>query len=298
MRLFGEQLEVPVHPLREAAAQFIDGLQGDDALNRTAQAGFVLVDGVAAQHPEDGDVNGPFSCLGGHVGVLAAGIVSSVPVPAPQGVTVCAHLVSAVAGCLDAVFVLQIGEGSGLDEPGADGLGIHPEDFLEFFHVNVHQMLSFCLGVSDGEPDMGVPVPREAPSPGVARGLYMRLGDFPPGAHFAAPLDFLLHQSLVRRVDKGVILKEISAHQVLAPKILRLGADGLKQHLFGDFVASRLGIADEVDDIDDARTLCRFLDLGSAGRYQQQGQEEQSFHMHVFFLYKISEIISIFVQTR
>jgi hypothetical protein len=83
----------------------------------------------------------------------------------------------------------------------------------------------------------------------------MRLRDFPPGTDFASPLHLFLHQGLVGRVDQGVVLQQVCPRKSLAPNIFRLGTDRLVEDLFGYFVVTGFRVADEIDDVDDARTV-------------------------------------------
>ena len=255
VRLFGEHPEEPVHPRRKSSAQFIDGFQGDDALDRPAHAGFILIDGIASQHPEDGKVDAALGGLGRHVSVLPAGIIGAVPVTSPEGISVRTHLVPAVARGFDTVFVAQVGQRSGLDEPGSDGFRPASEDFLELVHIDIDQMLPFRLGIANRKAYVRVPVPRIASPPTIAGGLDVRLRDFPPGADFAAPLHLFLHQGLVGRVDQGVVLQQVRSRKPLAPKVFRLGKDRLVEDLFGYFIVTGFRVADEIDDVDDARTV-------------------------------------------
>ena len=110
-------VEENIHPPLVRTGAAIDGLQGHYALAVAGKAHVILVDGIASEHPEDGNRYLSLDRLGRHVGVQAAGIISLVPVPSPEGVTVSAILVLAVAGGLDAVFVIHVAKGMGIDEP-------------------------------------------------------------------------------------------------------------------------------------------------------------------------------------
>ena len=251
MGFLREHIEEPVDPYWIAAAFEVDGLKGRNALDDSADSGFILVDRVASKHPENRDWYPSLHGLSGHVGVLAAWVVTAVPVATPKGVAVGSDLVAADAGSIDAVLVIEAGQGERIDEPGAYGLWIFPEYLLELFHVHIHQLLALLRSVADGEIDIRVPVPRIASSPGVSGGLDMRLGDLPPGPHLAAAGHLLLHQFLERSVDQGVVLKQIGALEVLAPQVLGLGDYGLEEHFLGDRVHPWFGVTHEVDDVYD-----------------------------------------------
>ena len=114
---FEHRPEEPLDPLAAAAAVAVDGFQRDHPLQGSAHAVVVLVDRVAAQHAEYGDGDLSLAGLCGHVGVDPAGIISLVPVAAPQRVAVGTYLVFAVARSDDAVFVVHVPERIGVDEP-------------------------------------------------------------------------------------------------------------------------------------------------------------------------------------
>ena len=107
------------YPCRHGKYNLCEKLKvmGFHPLQGSAHAVVVLVDRVAAQHAEYGDGDLSLAGLCGHVGVDPAGIISLVPVAAPQRVTVGTYLVFAVARSDDAVFVVHVPERIGVDEP-------------------------------------------------------------------------------------------------------------------------------------------------------------------------------------
>ena len=107
-RSVGERVEEVVHPFAVHPGMLIDRLERYYALPFVAQSVVILVYRVAAKHSEDGHRYLSRPGLGRHVGVETAGIVSLVPVSAPQGVAVRAYLVLAVARRFDAVSVVHI----------------------------------------------------------------------------------------------------------------------------------------------------------------------------------------------
>lgn len=109
-------LQVPAHPLRFLRVD-VGGLHRANALHGTAYAGTVLIEGVAAQHAEDGQVYLPLPGLRRHIGIHSRGVVRAMPVAPPERIAVCAYLVTADAAALNAVSLPHVGQRVGVDEP-------------------------------------------------------------------------------------------------------------------------------------------------------------------------------------
>ena len=115
--VFEHGVEKPFYPSFRPSGTAIYRLQGNYSLIVAADSQIVLVYGVASQHTEYGYGNLPFPGLCRHICVFAAGVISSLPVSSPEGVSVGSYLVSTIAGSLDMVFVVHICQCMGVYKP-------------------------------------------------------------------------------------------------------------------------------------------------------------------------------------
>jgi len=276
-RPVGQHVEKPIDPNRVAAPFGIGGLQRLDSLGRKPEPAIVLVDRIAAEHPEHRDADLLLRSLRRHVGIFTARVISLVPVTAPQRVTVRSHLIAAIARSDDPVTIGHVLQRMRVDEPRSDRRRIGPENLFEFGHVDVDQFFALFGSISRRKTYVRVPVPRIGPAPRHAGRFDVRLGDLPPAAYFGTLFQRPAHQFLITRIEQRVVLQQESPAQAVFFQQFDLPERCQEKILVRNIHRTRLGLANEINNIHDAgRRFFRPLPAGD----QTLGQTEngQPFH--------------------
>jgi len=271
-------LQEPIDPTGTAAAGIgADRFERDDPLAVAADSGVVLIERVAAEHPEDRNRNLFALALRRKIGVALRRVVGVRPVAAPERVAVGSVLVFAVAGGGDAVSAVEIVEQMRVEEPAPHRIGFTAEEFDEFLHEDVGELFAFLRRVADGEADIGVPVPRPAAAPFDSGGLGHLLNHLEPDAGFVLFRHLPLEEFDERPLDQRVVLKQPGGGQ----RVL-FRQRHLLPHRFKEIDRSprpRFDGADEVDDVDEIavfheaslQMICDFVIL-----YRNNGGNEMS----------------------
>ncbi len=214
---------------------FVNRFERNDTLPVAAESAVVLADGIASQHPEyrHGDLVSGTLCR--HIGVKSARVISLVPVPSPEGVSIGAVLILAICGCDNIVFPVQVFEGMCINKPGSHRLRIIAENGKEIAHVNIRKPFTFFRSIPCCKSDVCMPVPGIASPPGQPGFLRHGLRDFPPGANFKQSCRKIFKKLLVARVDQGIVLKKKSSSKIVLLHQLNLPYYRLIQHLLRNF---------------------------------------------------------------
>ena len=232
-------------------------LQGVDTLEAIPGIGLEIIDRIRAQQTEHGDLQLVLFRLGGDENILFAGEVHTVGVAAPEGKAVGTQLVTADTGTNQAVLFRGIADGHVIQNPGADGLGVFPENRVEIRHIGIHQFLPVFRRITQG---VGAVHPvivlffLAAVPEGDAGPAAQLAGDLPPGGNFVVLVQIIQQQSLISRVDQCVMFQCVCTRQTVLLHQDQLVADGLK--IIGDeFAGVLMGLADKVINIDDGCLL-------------------------------------------
>ena len=164
-----------------------------------------------------------------------------------------------------------------VDEPRSDRRRIGPENLFEFGHVDVDQFFALFGSISRRKTYVRVPVPRIGPAPRHAGRFDVRLGDLPPAAYFGTLFQRPAHQFLITRIEQRVVLQQESPAQAVFFQQFDLPERCQEKILVRNIHRTRLGLANEINNIHDAgRRFFRPLPTGD----QTLGQTEngQPFH--------------------
>ena len=103
----------------------------------------------------------------------------------------------------------------GINIPRPDGFRIISKDFLEFFHINIHQLLPLFRRISGTESDIRMRNPRVLPTPFQAGIFHLRLGNLEPSSHLRLFIQQTFQQMLIFRFNQCVILQEESGRKIV-----------------------------------------------------------------------------------
>ena len=244
-------LQIPVHHVGIGTGA-PDGLHGGTARELVGVLALVkAVDGVDAQHTEDGGLAPRLGGLGGTEHIVAGGVVAAAVVAAPEGVGVHAPLLTADADGGQVVLVAHVVDRMGIQEPGARHLGVEAEGLLEEAEGLVDEGFPLLGGVGGEEAGVDEPVPIVAgtASPLDAHGLGEGAAHLKPQAQLHMLIHFGLHQLHHIGTDEGVVLHEhgmVEAVALVDGDLLLDGGIEILPRLAG------LTAADEIDEIHDA----------------------------------------------